>query len=68
MIFSGLFDTVSKGMTRKQLFGEYLETRGKKEEIPEKISLGTKNFDIFPHTDTNRKLERTFCGVNFAVG
>ena len=68
MIFSGLFDAVSKGMTRKQLFEEYLETRGKKEETPEKISLGTKNFDIFPHTDSNRKLERIFCGVNFAAG
>lgn len=68
MIFSGLFDTVSAETTRKQLFEEYLEARGKKEEVPEKISLGTKNFDIFPHIDSNRKLERIFCGVNFAAG
>lgn len=59
IIFSGVLDNISDRVT---LYEEYLKSR--KKERPEKIKLGTKNFEFEPDAKYN-ELEKIFFGINF---
>lgn len=60
IIFSGLLDSVIDD--RFQTYKKYLEN--KKKEIPDKIKLGTKNFE-FNLNASKKELEKIFFGINF---
>ena len=64
-IYSGLFDRLLiADDTRADLYQQYLDYRGGKEEMPEEIKLGTKNFTISP-LDDSATLELAFIGEQF---
>ena len=64
-IFSGLLDSIAFGDSRFSVYENYLELRGKKEEIPNTIKLGTKNFEFDPENEDNSTLETIFFSNSF---
>ena len=66
-IFSGLFDSLLiADDTRADLYQQYLDYRGGKEEMPDEIKLGTKNFIIHPD-DSISTLEEIFYAKPFVT-
>lgn len=65
-IFSGMLDGFkAPGDKRHTLFEEYLALREKKEEVPDRIKLGTKNFEFDPINDDEATLEELFLSNQF---
>lgn len=62
-IFSGLLDSILEEKTRYDLYEEYLTAR--KEEMPDFIKLGVKNFEFDPVITTKRELEKMFFHNSF---
>ena len=64
-IYSGLFDyLLTTDDTRTDLYQQYLDYRGGKEEVPVEIKLGTKDFIIHPDDD-KATLEIAFSAQQF---